>query len=155
ALNARYAPEGPLLFFLFHRRRLWNPDQECWMGWERKRGKLSEFNRLLRGDRATSYTVLSGDPETLPPIRFVLTLDADTQLPRDSARRLVGTLAHPLNRPRFDPERGRVVEGYGVLQPRVSFHLTAATHSRFAAVLAASGGIDPYSSAASDTYMDL
>ena len=85
----------------------------------------------------------------------MITLDADTQLPRDSARRLVGTLAHPLNAPRFDPARGRVVEGYGVLQPRVSFHLVAATHSRFAALLAASGGIDPYSTAASDAYMDL
>ena len=85
----------------------------------------------------------------------MITLDADTQLPRDTRRRLVGTLAHPLNRPRFDPAEGRVVEGYGVLQPRVSFHLTAATRSRFAALLAASAGIDPYSTAASDTYMDL
>ena len=88
-------------------------------------------------------------------IRFVITLDADTQMPREAASRLVGTLAHPLNQPRFDPECGGVVEGYGVLQPRVSFHLTAATHSRFAALLASSGGIDPYSTAASDTYMDL
>lgn len=155
ALNERYAKDGDAKFFLFHRRRQWNPSQNCWMGWERKRGKLSEFNRLLLGDRETSYTWLSGDPADLPPIRFVITLDADTQLPRDSARRLVGTLAHPLNRPRFDPSQGRVVEGHGVLQPRVSFHLTAATHSRFAAILASSGGIDPYSAAASDTYMDL
>ena len=87
--------------------------------------------------------------------RFVITLDADTQMPRDTVRRLVGTMAHPLNQPRFDAGSGRVVEGYGVLQPRVSFHLTAATHSHFAALLAASGGIDPYSSAASDSYMDL
>ena len=113
------------------------------MGWERKRGKLLEFNRLLRGDRETSYAVLSADPASLPRIRFVITLDADTQMPRDTAGRLVGTLAHPLNRPRFDAADGRVVEGYGVLQPRVSFHLTAATHSRFAALLAASGGHRP------------
>ena len=85
----------------------------------------------------------------------MITLDADTQMPRDTVGRLVGTLAHPLNQPRFDPEPGRVVAGYGVLQPRVSFHLTAATHSQFAALLAASGGIDPYSTAASDAYMDL
>ncbi|MDB5352254.1 MAG: cellobiose phosphorylase [Planctomycetota bacterium] len=155
ALNARYAPEGPPRFFLFHRRRKWNPVQGCWMGWERKRGKLSEFNRLLRGASDTSYAALSDDPALLRDIRFVITLDADTQMPRDTARRLVGTIAHPLNQPRFDPAVGRVVEGYGVLQPRVSFPLTAASHSRFAAVLAASGGIDPYSSAASDTYMDL
>ena len=97
----------------------------------------------------------SSDPSRLPRVRFVVTLDADTQMPRDTVGRLVGTLAHPLNQPRFDPGPRRVVEGYGVLQPRVSFHLTAATHSHFAALLAASGGIDPYSTAASDAYMDL
>jgi cyclic beta-1,2-glucan synthetase len=155
ALNERYAPEGPPKFYLFHRRRLWNPSENCWMGWERKRGKLSEFNRLLRGDRGTSYNVLSSDPGDLSSVRFVITLDSDTWLPRESARRLVGTLAHPLNQPRFDPEQGRVVEGYGVLQPRVSYHLIAATQSRFAGLLAYSAGIDPYATAVSDIYMDL
>ena len=155
ALNRRYSNGGPDIFFLFHRHRLWNEAQGCWMGWERKRGKLLEFNRLLRGARDTSYAVLSADPAGLPRIGFVITLDADTQMPRDTAGRLVGTLAHPLNRPRFDEREERVVSGYGVLQPRISFHLTAATHSRFAALLATSGGIDPYSTAASDAYMDL
>ena len=155
ALNARHAPGEPPRFFLFHRRRQWNPVQGKWMGWERKRGKLSEFNRLARGAKDTSYSTLSGDPDLLRDVRYVITLDADTQMPRDTATRMIGTLAHPLNRPRFDPAAGRVVEGYGVLQPRVSFHLTAATHSRFAAILASSGGIDPYSAAASDPYMDL
>ncbi|WP_422925319.1 GH36-type glycosyl hydrolase domain-containing protein [Singulisphaera sp. PoT] len=154
-LNERHSPNGPDLFFIFHRRRGWNPAQGCWMGWERKRGKLQEFNRLLRGDRRTGYAYVSCDLADLPRARFVITLDADTQMPRDTARRLVGTLAHPLNIPRMDAYNHRVLEGHGVLQPRVSFHLTAATHSRFAAVLAASGGIDPYSSAASDSYMDL
>jgi cyclic beta-1,2-glucan synthetase len=155
ALNERYAAGGPDRFFVFHRRRTWNPVQDCWMGWERKRGKLTEFNRLLRGDKGTNYAWLSGDPGRLPRIRYVITLDADTQMTRDTARRLVGTLAHPLNSARFDPSSGRVVEGYGVLQPRVSFHLVAATHSRFAALLASSGGIDPYATASSDSYMDL
>jgi len=155
ALNQRYAKGGPDIFFLFHRRRLWNESQQCWMGWERKRGKLLEFNRLLRGARDTTYAVISTDPAALPTIRYVITLDADTQLPPDTVRRLVGAIAHPLNRPRFAPGTGRVVEGYGVLQPRISFHLTAATHSRFAALLATSGGIDPYSTATSDTFMDL
>ncbi len=142
-------------FFLFHRRRLRNASQGCWMGWERKRGKLLEFNRLLRGARDTSYSVLSADPSSLPRIRYVITLDADTRMPRDAAGRLVGSMAHALNRPRLDPAAKRVVAGYGVLQPRISFHLTAATRSRFAALLATSGGIDPYSTAASDAYMDL
>ena len=154
-LNERYAPDGPDRFFLFHRRRCWNPVQGCWMGWERKRGKLSEFNRLLRGDRETNYIVQSADPSALPRCRFVITLDADTILPRETAKRLVGTMAHPLNAPRFDPRSGLVVEGHGVLQPRVSYHLFAATRSRFAGLLAASAGIDPYSNAVSDIYMDL
>ncbi|WP_165228403.1 GH36-type glycosyl hydrolase domain-containing protein [Aquisphaera insulae] len=155
ALNRRYAGDGPDLFYLFHRRRLFNPAQGCWMGWERKRGKLSEFNRLLRGHDDTTYDVRSGDLSAPPRTRFVITLDADTQMPRDTVNRLIGTIAHPLNQPRFDARAGRVVRGYGLLQPRVSFHLTAATHSRFAGLLASSGGIDPYSTAASDAYMDL
>src|SRR5262249_38528645 len=154
-LNDRYCPKGPDRFFLFHRRRQWNPVQNCWMGWERKRGKLEEFNRLLRGARDTSFTVQSGDLGRLPAIRFVITLDADTKLPREAAQRLVATLAHPLNQPRFDPEQGRVVEGYGVLQPRVSLSLVAAARSLFAHWFTGSAGIDPYTSAVSDVYQDL
>jgi cyclic beta-1,2-glucan synthetase len=154
-LNRRYSPEGEPLFFLFHRRRGWNPSQGCWMGWERKRGKLLEFNRLLRGDRSTTYAVCSSHPSTLPKIRFIITLDSDTRLPREAARRLVGTLAHPLNRARFDPERGRVVAGHGVLQPRISYHVDAAHRSLLTRIWAASAGVDPYAMAVSDTYQDL
>ena len=155
ALNARHAAGGPDKFFVFHRKRLWNPIQGVWMGWERKRGKLSEFNRLIRGATDTSYNVVSGDLTTLPRIRFIITLDADTLLIRDTARRLVGTIAHPLNLPVFDPAAGRVVEGFGVLQPRVSVHMSGSGKSRFSSILAASAGIDPYSTAVSDVYMDL
>jgi cyclic beta-1,2-glucan synthetase len=155
ALNDRYAAGGEPRFFLFHRRRVWNAMQGCFMGWERKRGKLEEFNRLLRGGRNTSYAVCSTDPGELPHIRYVITLDVDTQLPREAGRRLVGTLAHPLNRACFDAASGRVVEGYGVLQPRISFLLTAANRSYFTRIWAASAGIDPYSSAISDIYQDL
>jgi cyclic beta-1,2-glucan synthetase len=154
-LNARYAAGGPDRFFLFHRRRMWNPVQNCWMGWERKRGKLLEFNRLLRGARDTSFTWTAGEVGHLPFMRFVITLDADTQLPRETAQRLVGTLAHPLNQPHFDLGQGRVVEGYGVLQPRVSLSLVAATRSLFARILSTSAGIDPYTTAVSDVYQDL
>ena len=155
ALNRRYAPDAGPRFFLFHRKRLWNPSEGCWMGWERKRGKLDEFNRLLRGDRNTSYTVRSSAVEELPRIRFVITLDFDTQLPHETARRLVGTLAHPLNQARFDASQGRVVEGYGILQPRISFHLPAAHRSRFTRIWVGSAGVDPYSAAVSDIYQDL
>jgi cyclic beta-1,2-glucan synthetase len=154
-LNARHECEDIPRFFLFHRRRLWNPVQRCWMGWERKRGKLLEFNRLLRGARDTSYQYLSFDPGVLDGTRFVLTLDADTQLPREAAQRLVATLAHPLNQPRFDPHKRRVVSGYGILQPRVSFNLIAARRSWFAHIFANAKGMDPYGSAISDVYQDL
>ncbi len=154
-LNQRYPGGGGDRFFLFHRRRLWNEMEDCWMGWERKRGKLIEFNRWLRGSSVTSFSTVAGDTSKLPPIRFVITLDADTQLPRESAKRLIGTLAHPLNRPRLDPDKRRVVGGYGVLQPRVTISLESAMRSRFARIYAGSAGIDPYVTAVSDVYQDL
>jgi cyclic beta-1,2-glucan synthetase len=154
-LNRRYAARGPDRFFLFHRGRGWNPVQGRWMGYERKRGKLGEFNRLLRGATDTSYSDVSSSLSDLPVIQFVITLDADTQLPRESAARLVAILAHPLNRPVFDPSRRRVVDGYGVLQPRVSLSLLAGTRSLFARIMASSAGIDPYTTAVSDVYQDL
>ncbi|MBN9524200.1 glycosyl transferase family 36, partial [bacterium] len=153
-LNDHHARGGPDLFFLFHRKRLFNPSEGAWMGWERKRGKLDEFNRLLRGAADTSYAVKTGDAAALD-VRFVLTLDADTVLPKDAARRLVATLAHPLNRPVLSADGRRVVAGYGVLQPRVSFLYKTGLRSRFARIFAGSAGIDPYSSASSDVYQDL
>ena len=154
-LNERYCRGRPDRFFLFHRQRMYNPSQGCWMGWERKRGKLIEFNRLLRGARDTSYDLLSTKVEPLPPIRFIITLDVDTQLPREAAGRLVATLAHPLNRPHFDLRSGRVTHGYAILQPRVSFHMLAAMRSLFTRIWATSAGIDPYATAVSDVYQDL
>jgi cyclic beta-1,2-glucan synthetase len=155
ALNQRYSPGAPDRFFLFHRRRLWNPVQGCWMGRERKRGKLLEFNRLLRGAQDTTYVVQSGDLAQLPRVRFVITLDADTQLPREAAGRLVATLAHPLNTPQVDRDKRLVVAGHGVLQPRVGLSLAAANRSLFSRILAWSAGIDPYTTAVSDVYQDL
>lgn len=158
-LNRLYGPsrDGSKRFLLFHRRRGWNASEQKWMGWERKRGKLHELNRLLRG--ATDTTFLPTDGQTLlvpSGIRYVITLDADTELPRGAACRLVGTLAHPLNRPRFDPRVGRVVEGYAVLQPRVTPTLPA-DHggSLFQRISSGPCGIDPYASAVSDVYQDL
>jgi cyclic beta-1,2-glucan synthetase len=153
-LNERHAPDSPPRFFLFHRKRLMNPQEGRWMGWERKRGKLEEFNRLLRGATDTSYIELTGDLAA-QRIRFVLTLDADTVLPRDAARRLIGTLAHPLNKAVLSTDNRRVVAGYGVLQPQVSFLYRTGMRSRFARIFAGSAGIDPYSSASSDVYQDL
>jgi hypothetical protein len=153
-LNACYAADQPPRFHLFHRRRQWNPREEKWMGWERKRGKLHEFNRLLRGARDTSFMFVA-DPQSLKKIRYVITLDSDTQLTRDAARGLVGFITHPLNRPHFDSQAGRITRGYAVLQPRVGISLGSASRSWFARIFSGSKGIDPYITAGSDIYQDL
>ncbi|HEY3582090.1 MAG TPA: hypothetical protein VGK82_16155, partial [Pyrinomonadaceae bacterium] len=142
-------------FHLFHRRRQWNAGENKWMGWERKRGKLEEFNRLLRGARDTSFVVRTADDALMKSIRYVITLDTDTQLPRDVARKLIGAAEHPLNRPRFDDATNRVVHGYGILQPRVSISLSSASRSRFVQIFSGYTGIDPYTTAISDVYQDL
>ena len=126
-LNQKYPAGFHTCFFLFHRPRRWNPVEGLWMGYERKRGKLMEFNSLLRGGSRGCFSEISGETGILPAIKYVITLDTDTQLPRDAARQLVGTMAHPLNRPRFDTGRGVVTEGYGILQPRVGVSLPVVT----------------------------
>ena len=156
---------GEPRFLLLHRRRVWSESEGCWLGWERKRGKLEELNRLLQGARDTTFLFTAGDgadagdggfPLEPGSVRFVLTLDADTRLPREVARRLIGTLAHPLNRPRFDQRRGRVVEGYGILQPRITPSLPSSHEgSLFQRIFSGPAGIDPYSAAVSDVYQDL
>ena len=157
-LNQRYgpAPAGPR-FLLLHRRRVWNESESRWIGWERKRGKLHELNRLLRGAKDTTFVDIGGGPATTPEnVRYVITLDSDTRLPRDSVRRLIGKMAHPLNRSRLDPERGRIVEGYAVMQPRVTPSLPKGGEgSLFQKIFSSSAGIDPYSSAVSDVYQDM
>ncbi len=155
SLNARYSPAGVTAFYLFHRPRLWNPHERLWMGYERKRGKLEQFNALLRGGPRDPFCEIVGEQAILPSIRYVITLDTDTGLPRDAARKLIGTMAHPLNRPRFEAATGRVVEGYAILQPRTPISLLAANRSRFAQLSAGEAGIDPYTHEVSDVYQDL
>lgn len=154
ALNGKYRPAAPP-FYLFHRERQWNAAQNTWMGWERKRGKLMEFNHLLRGDETTSYAVQVGDLQVLPRIRYVITLDADTILLEGTACRLVATLAHPLNRAIYDPIKGKVVSGYSILQPRVEIKPVSANRSRFTRIFAGDAGLDLYTHASSDVYQDL
>ncbi len=158
-LNLRYGspPGGGDRFLLLHRRRLWNEKEGKWIGWERKRGKLHELNRLLRGARDTTFIPVNGKPPTVPQgIRYVITLDADTRLPRGAARRLVGAMAHPLNRPQFDLRKSRVVEGYGILQPRITPSLpTGPGSTTYQRITSGPGGVDPYAAAISDVYQDL
>jgi cyclic beta-1,2-glucan synthetase len=150
-LNRRY-PEAP--FFLFHRNRMYNDSEGRWMGWERKRGKLLDLNQLMRGG-FDAFPVKVGQLEMLPKIRYVLTVDSDTQLPRDVAARLVGTIAHPLNAAVIDPVRQVVAEGYGILQPRIGVSIQSSTRSRLAALYSGETGFDIYTRAVSDVYQDL
>ncbi|WP_341916386.1 glucoamylase family protein [Ferrovibrio terrae] len=158
ALNRKYGP-GPSgnRFHFLHRRRVFNAGESKWMGWERKRGKLDELNHLLRGSTETTFMTAAGCAPQLPDnIRYVITLDADTRLPRNAAIRLIGKMAHPLNRPRFDAARQRVVSGYGILQPRVTPSLPVGREgSLYQRVFSSPGGIDPYEAAVSDVYQDL
>ena len=150
--------EDVKVFYLLHRKRLWNQSEGKWMGWERKRGKLHELNNLLRGSMDTSFFTVTGetaDKAKLQCIRFVITLDADTILPRGAARRLVGTLAHPLNQAKFNHNTGQVVSGYTVLQPRMEIHPRSANYSWFTRIFAGDTGLDLYTRAVSDTYQDL
>src|SRR5690606_38283263 len=153
-LSHKYAYDGKARFYLLHRRRLFNPGEGVWMGWERKRGKLHELNLLLRGDQDTSY--LPGANIVPENVQYVMTLDADTRLMRDAVTKLVGKLHHPINRPVHDPETGRVVVGYGILQPRVTPSLTPGKDaSVFQRVFSGGRGLDPYVFTVSDVYQDL
>ncbi|RPJ28424.1 MAG: cellobiose phosphorylase [Chloroflexi bacterium] len=154
-LNKKYGYRSYQPFFFFHRERTWNESEECWMGWERKRGKLEEFNKFLRGDDSTTFTIKVGDLSVLPSIQYVITLDADTVLPREAARQLIGTLAHPLNQAEFDPRSGEIKAGHTILQPRTQVRPAAANQSLFTRVYAGDSVIDLYTRAVSDVYQDL
>jgi len=161
-LNAKYGTGSDRsednLFFLFHRPRQWNPEEKIWMGYERKRGKLAELNALLRpGLRAgaSGFSVVVGNTTILASVKYVITLDTDTQLPRDAAQQFVGAMAHPLNRPLYDEAKRRVIEGYGILQPRVVISLPGTNRSHYARLYGGEPGIDPYTRAVSDVYQDV
>jgi cyclic beta-1,2-glucan synthetase len=151
-LNKKYA-KAP--FYLFHRTRQWNPSEGVWMGWERKRGKLADFNRLLLNLGETVYTTQIGDKSILHDIIYVITLDADTTLPQGSANQLIATLAHPLNHAEFSEDGSSVVAGYTVLQPRVAIKPTSANRTRFSQIYSGNAGFDLYSFAVSDVYQDM
>jgi len=158
-LNLKFGQKTGLtvasIFFLFHRPRRWNPQERVWMGYERKRGKLADLNTLLMNGRRDGFSLIAGDTAALAGTRYVITLDTDTQLPRDTARQFVGTMAHPLNRPHFDETQQRVVSGYGILQPRVAVSLPGTNRSLLARLYGGEPGIDPYTRAVSDVYQDV
>lgn len=147
------------VFFLLHRSRRWNPQENLWMGYERKRGKLGDLNAFLRGRTKDHggdlFSTVVGDLAAFRNVKYVITLDTDTKLPRDAARQFVGTMAHPLNQPLYDKRKERVCEGYGILQPRVSVSLSNTSRSIYSTMHGTSSGIDPYTRAVSDVYQDI
>lgn len=161
ALNKKYPSAGNNRFFLFHRPRRWNPAEGVWMGYERKRGKLADLNALLRTGKQDRFALVVGNiyaltsAKCLSKVKYIITLDSDTQLPRDTARELIGTMAHPLNAPRYDAAGGRVVGGYGILQPRMAASLSAANRSRYVQLFGSDPGVDPYTRLVSDVYQDI
>lgn len=153
-LNEKYSESKMGSFLLLHRRRIYNPREELWMGWERKRGKLMDLNSLLCGQH-DSFPIKAGNLSILPGVRFAITLDSDTELPRGSAHRMVGALAHPLNQAVLDPATDTVVAGYGILQPRVGVSVQSTARSRLASIYSGETGFDIYTRAVSDVYQDL
>ncbi len=154
-LNRKYGRKRNDTFFLFHRPRKWNPRDGVWMGYERKRGKLADMNGLLRGHGRENFSLIVGEEDVYRKAKFVITLDTDTQLPRDAAWKLVGTLAHPLNHALYSEKKQRVVHGYTILQPRVSNSLPMDGSSLYARLHGNEPGTDPYTRAISDVYQDL
>ena len=154
-LNGKYPGARGDSFFLFHRPRRWNARDRVWMGYERKRGKLADLNALLRGGANGHFSMVTGETAILANVRYVITLDTDTQLPRDAAREFIGAMAHPLNRARIDTATRLVAGGYGILQPRMAASLAGANRSRYAQLFGGEPGLDPYTRAVSDVYQDL
>ena len=155
SMNERFGQGHEDHFFLFHRPRTWNPREQKWMGYERKRGKLAALNALLRGKGENDFSVVTGDYAVLTGVKYVITLDTDTMLPREAARRLIETMAHPLNQAYYNPQKRRVTEGYGILQPRLATAMPKAPPTPYLRLYDDLSGIDPYTRASSDVYQDL
>lgn len=155
ALNQKYGGAGDDIFFLFHRSRKWNKKEKLWMGYERKRGKLASLNGLILRKEKKDFSVTVGDEQVYCAVKYIITLDTDTQLPRDAAVKMIGTMAHPLNQPFYSKKKKRITDGYTILQPRVSNTLPNQNSSIFARVHSNDEGTDPYTRAVSDVYQDL
>ncbi len=155
ALNLKYGSDNNNIFFLFHRPRKWNHQDKIWMGYERKRGKLTEMNNLLRGGADGCFTEIIANREIFPEIKYIITLDTDTRLPRDTAWEIIGSMAHPLNHAVYNEKKQRVTEGYGILQPRVELSFPGTQSSFYARMHGSEAGLDPYTRATSDIYQDL
>lgn len=153
-LNKKYSSGKDDIFYYFCRPRKYNEKEAKWLAWERKRGKIMEFNNLLRGDKNTSFNFISGNIEKLKECKYVITLDADTKLPRNAARKLIGAMSHVLNQPVIDEKNKKVIRGYGLLQPRISVDVISANKTLYSKIFSGEVGIDVYTKAISDVYQD-
>ncbi|MDD4565030.1 MAG: glycosyl transferase, partial [Eubacteriales bacterium] len=154
-LNQKYSKEGKDTFYFYNRLRKFSAGDNNWTGWERKRGALMEFNEMLLGSQETSFFFFSSPKLPSAEIKYIITLDADTILPFGMAKKMISTMAHPLNAPVIDSRRNIVTEGYGVMQPRITFDIESSNSSLFSRIYTGQEGIDPYASAISDVYQDL
>jgi len=153
-LNKKYSKNEDIFYYL-HRKRIYNPAQEKWMGWERKRGAIYEFVELIRGNLDTNFIILSSDITPLKNAKYIITIDADTIMPIGSAEKLIGTICHPLNKAEYDANKGIVTKGYALIQPRIGINIESANKTIFSRIFAGNGGVDPYSKAISDIYQDI
>ncbi|KGM97083.1 NdvB [Clostridium botulinum] len=154
-LNKKYSKNGEDIFYFFSRYRQFNEKEGKWLGWERKRGKLIEFNHLIRGNKNTSYDVISSHITELSKAKYIITLDADTELPRDSAKKLIGAMSHILNEPHINKDKKRVIRGYGIMQPRIGINTLSSNKTMFSRIFSGESGIDTYTTAVSDVYQDI
>ena len=154
-LNKKYCSSEKKIFFFLNRVRQYNKKENKWIGFERKRGKLMEFNEFLRGNDNTSYNTISTNAKQLRKVKYVITLDADTKLPRDSAKKLIGAMAHPLNNAVINNSKKKVDRGYGLMQPRIGVSILSANKTLFSKIFSGETGIDIYTTAVSDVYQDL
>ncbi|EDS78569.1 319-kDA protein [Clostridium botulinum C str. Eklund] len=154
-LNEKYAKDRENVFYFLSRNRKFNEKEGKWLGWERKRGKLVEFNHLIREDKNTSYNVISSNIDELCKAKYIITLDSDTKLPRDSAKKLIGAMSHILNIAHVSKDKRKVARGYGIMQPRVAIDTVSGNKTVFSRIFSGEAGIDTYSTAVSDVYQDV
>ena len=157
SLNKKYSKESDFpIFHFIYRKREWNEKEDCYLGWERKRGMLTQFNEYLLGNEENVFraNIIEEYKDCIPKIQYVITLDADTDLILNSAFELVGAMAHILNKPVIDEEKNVVIEGHGLIQPRIGINLDISYKTIFTQIFAGAGGIDSYTNAISDLYQD-
>ena len=151
-LNKKYPSQNFPRFHFIYRQRKWNSQEECYLGWERKRGLLEQFNEYVLKNKNNEFRVNTIDLEKLPKVQYVITLDADTELVLNSGLELIGAAAHILNK--TEVKDGAVVSGHGIIQPRVGISLDAASRTLFTKLYSGSSGTDSYTNAISDVYQD-